>query len=188
MVKQTTPPLTWGLIPLLIVAVIITLNIQIDEDLEAEARSQPPDKADYYIRDAKLSAMGPNGKPLFQVKAGEILHFPDNSAEMTNMTVYYQAGSAGIWQLHSDRGEVPPEADQLKLIGDVRIRGKRPDEGLTQMRMSEVVVLPREGMLRTESPVSIVEPGARMTAVGMQLDILQDVISLSKEVQVRYAW
>ncbi len=188
MFDRLTLILNWSLIPLLIIGITVTLSLQLEETSEKSERSAPPERADYFIRGARLSTLGLNGKLLYQIQAEEILHYPDRSAAMTDMTLHYQGGSAGIWQLHAGSGRIPPDGGKLELQGDVVIRGQRPNEGITQMKMSEVQLFPEKGILLTESAVSIIEPGSLITAVGMEADILRDIISLSKDVQVQYAW
>ncbi len=188
MASTATQPLGWGLLPLLALAVIITLTLQLNYQEDSSEKSQPPEYADYFIRGAKLSALSPTGKLMYQVQAEEILHFPDRSADLTDMRLHYQGGPAGIWMLKASKGRIPAGGGTVELIGDVVIKGKQPEKGLTQMRMSEVKLFPTEGLLRTDSAVSIIKPDAKITAVGMEADIVKDVISLSKDVQVRYAW
>ena len=188
MLRRLPTAYNWGLIPLLVVAVAITLSIQLDESNKAVEVSAPVQHPDYFIRGAKLSTLGLNGKLLYQVQAREILHFPDRSATLSDMTLHYQGGDAGIWQLKADSGFMPAGSKNIELEGDVVIRGQRPNEGVTQMRMSEVELDPTTGMIQTKSAVTITEPGSQISAVGMEADILNDVISLLKDVQVRYAW
>lgn len=188
MAQAASSPINWGLLPLLVIAFAITLSLQLDNDGEDADQALPPDRSDYFIRGAKMSAMGPHGKLIYQVQAEEILHFPDRSATLTDMTVHYQGGPTGVWQLKSKRGVIPVGGKKLTLQGDVFIRGKRPNKGLTQMKMNEVDIIPMTGTMITQSPVSIIQPDARITAVGMRADILEDVINLSSDVQVHYAW
>ena len=188
MAQAASSPINWGLLPLLVIAFAITLSLQLDDDREDIDQAVPPDRSDYFIRGAKMSALGPHGKLVYQIQAREILHFPDRSATLKDMTVHYQGGPAGIWQLKSKQGVIPAGGEKLTLQGDVFIKGNRPNKGLTQMKMNEVDILPGSGMMVTTAPVSIMQPGSRMTAVGMQADILKDVINLSSDVQVRYAW
>lgn len=186
--QRSSSALNWGLAPLLVIAFAITLTLQLEYAEDETDQSTPPDHADYFIRGAKMSALGLNGKLLYQIQAEEILHFRDRSANLTDMTLHYQGGSAGIWQMQANKGFMPAGGKKFELVGDVIIKGQRPNKGLTQMRMSEVELVPEEGMLRTASEVSITEPGSKISAVGMEADILNDVISLSNNVQVRYAW
>lgn len=188
MANQFTSPLGWGLLPLFILAVVVTITLQFGGIEIEDERSKPPDHSDYYIRGAKMSKLGPNGKLLYQVQAEEILHFRDRSAQMTNLSLHYQGGGAGIWFLKAGKGRIPADGETVELVGDVVIKGKRPERGLIQMHMSEVEVIPEQGLMRTDKPVSILEPDSRISAIGMEADILSDVITLSKNVQVRYAW
>lgn len=188
MAQSLSSSLNWGILPLLVVAVAISFSIQLEKTMDEEERSPPPNQSDYFIRGARMSALGPHGELLYQVQAEEILHYPDRSATLTDMTLHYQGGPAGVWQLKAGHGRIPPGGGKVTLEGEVIIRGTRPNRGPTLMKMSEVELIPEQGLMVTEAPVIIAEPGSKVSAVGMQADILKDVISLSRDVQVRYAW
>lgn len=190
--KTSLPVVQWGLLPILLVPVLLSLWRPHDgsENLTAFA-PVPPDRADYYLRDARMSAMGEDGLLMYQVQADEVLHYPDTSATLENVNVHYQSRDHGLWRLSAREGRMPPHAvgaqETVELSGGVTVTGQRgAEQRLTQVTMPNAIVRPGAGTLQTDAAVKVQEPGVVADAQGLELDIVNDKLALQKNVRVRY--
>ncbi|MGH8531114.1 MAG: LPS export ABC transporter periplasmic protein LptC [Nevskiales bacterium] len=190
--KGSWPAVQWGLLPILLVPVVLSLwRPQGGESFEAFA-PVAPDQADYYMRDARMSAMDEAGKLLYQVQADEVVHFPDLSTQLTRVNVHYQNDERGLWRLSALTGRMPPLAadgqEVVELSGGVTITGQRTgtDPRLTRVTTPDAIIQPGKGTLQTRAPVQIREAGIAADAEGMELDIVNDTLALLKNVRVRY--
>lgn len=191
--KGSWPAVQWGLLPILLVPVLVSLWRPQGGGTSYEVFAPvPPDQADYYIRDARMSAMDEAGELMYQVQADEVAHFPDLSAKLTRVNVHYRSNEQGLWRLSALQGRMPPPAaggaEVVELSGGVTITGQRAstDPRLTRVTTPNAVIQPGKGTLQTQAPVQIREPGISADAEGMQLDIVNDTLSLLKNVRVRY--
>ena len=185
------PDVRWGLLPILLVPVVISfwprsgqLSIDTDSALQPE---EAPDSVDYYLRGAKMSALDNNGKLLYQFRADEVLHFPDNSAHISQLEMDY-LGNEGKWKITSPIGISPANANELQLSGGVLIKGRsNPRHPISTITMAEARLLPDSRQLDTDSSVQMDEIGRKVRAVGMTLDIDKDVVKLKNKVRVNHA-
>ncbi len=189
--KASLPVVQWGLLPILLVPVLLSLWRPQESDTLQTFAPVPPGQADYYIRDARMSAMGEDGQLLYQVQADEVLHYPDTSASLSNVNVHYQSRERGLWRLSAREGRMPPHAageqETVELTGGVTVAGQRSGaERLTRVTMPDAVIRPQAGTLRTDAPVKVQEPGIAADAQGLELDIVNDKLNLLKNVRVRY--
>lgn len=183
------PDVRWGLLPILLVPVVISfwpqsaVLVSKQQDSEALIVTDIPD---YYLRDAKMSALDDHGRLLYQVRSNELLHYPDDSATASQLEMEY-FGPQGRWQLNAPRGAIQGGRNEVLLSGGVVAHGRsNPRQPQTTMRMDTARVLPGEMQLDTDDPVRIDDPSRRVRATGMTMDIDKDVVKLKKNVRVHH--
>ncbi len=185
------PAIQWGLLPILLVPILLSLWRPQGAGIEILA-PVPPEQSDYYIRDAKMSVMGEDGNLSYQVQADEVVHYPDLSAKLNRVNVHFQSGERGLWRLSAIEGRMPPPGpdrqEVVELSGGVVITGQRSNaaDRFTQVTTPEAVIRPAKGTLETRAPVQIREAGIAADATGMELDIVNDKLALLNKVRVRY--
>ena len=83
----------------------------------------------YYMEDATLIEMGPDGKPRIVVNAANIeQELADDSVVMRDLRLDYVTGDAGSWIVTAESGRMPPDRSSLLLSGDVTVTGSE-DQG-----------------------------------------------------------
>jgi len=83
----------------------------------------------YYMEDATLTEMGPDGEPRMVVHAANIQQeLADDSVVMRDLRLNYVTGKSGSWTVTADSGRMPPDRSSLLLAGDVTVTGSE-DQG-----------------------------------------------------------
>ena len=96
------------------------------EDLGPGEREQ---HRGYYMEDATLTEMGPDGDPRMVVHAANIeQQIDDDSVVLHDLRLDYVTGKAGRWKVTAESGRMPPDRSSLLLAGDVTVTGSE-DQG-----------------------------------------------------------
>lgn len=191
--SKNWPTLQWGLLPILVVPVVLSLWQPVDE-VETRMQPNPPKQSDYYMRGARISVMNHQGQLLYQLRSQAIIHYPDDSATMDGVHLYYEGQDAqrGTWVMAAEHGLLPaPDKSrekQIRLSGDVRITGQRNanTSELTQMRTASATVYPQQGRFVTTAPIELTQGSISVTAENMRLDSSNQSIHLKGNVRVTY--
>lgn len=183
------PDVRWGLLPILLVPVVVSFwpqsQVLVSEQEESD-EVMVSNAPDYYLRDAKMSALDEHGRLLYQIRSKELQHYPDQSATASELEMDY-FGPEGRWQLTAPRGDARGDRNELLLSGGVVARGRsNENQPQTTMRMDSARLLPGEMQLDTDDPVRIDDPSRRVRATGMTMNIDKDVVKLKKNVRVHH--
>ncbi len=160
-----------------------------------QSQPQPPDELSdtqsdesYYMRDATLLGIGDNGVPSYRVHAAHIRHIAtDDSIELTNIRVRFEADPDAPWTLNAPRGQIPKEREYIDLIGEVTA-SREPDDGDELVIVtSDVRVLLEERIATTEALVTMNMGQHAVTARGMRAYLKQDRVELQSDVNGLFA-
>lgn len=184
----------WGILPLLFVPIVLSLWNP-DEDFKTMQIPQAPSQSDYYIRNARTSFMGTDGRLNYQIRASEITHYPDNSARMKQLQVHYTGTQHQVWQLTAKQGYAPVrqagEEPQIILSSGVQILGERTTTdgsagSLISMVTDKATIYPKSSRLETSAKVQFREHGLSADAEGLVADIKNGLVTLTGKVKVLY--
>jgi LPS export ABC transporter protein LptC len=81
------------------------------------------DRRGYYMEDATLTEMGPDGRPRIVVYARDIEQQVGDDVVLNDLKLDYTTGKAGRWTVTAKRGRMPPDRSSLLLAGDVTVTG-----------------------------------------------------------------
>ena len=188
-IARRLPDVRWGLLPILLVPVIVSfwpqspVLVTAQESPEVAMANNLPD---YYLRDAKMSALDDYGQLRYQIRADVMRHYPDQSADAQKLVMDY-FGPQGRWRMTAPQANAYGDRNELLLSGGVLAKGRsstRHPE--TVMRMATARILPGEMQLDTNDPVRIDNPSRKVRATGMTMDIEKNVVKLKKNVRVRH--
>ncbi|MES1926089.1 LPS export ABC transporter periplasmic protein LptC [Salinisphaera sp. T31B1] len=152
----------------------------------AQPRLVTPDNSDYYMTDAVVRQMDDQGGLAYRMTLGETLHFPDDSARLTDIDVHYLAGTQTYWDVTAAKGRVPPGKRDIYLYGGVEGRHPRPDGPVVRINTDNAWVRPDADRIDTKAHVTAVQPGRRVEGDGMEVDLKTDKLRLLENVQVTY--
>lgn len=185
LLARRLPDLRWGLLPILLAPIIISFWPRSERLIQAPETEAPPESIDYYLRGAKMSALDDDGQLLYQVRADEVLHYPDDSANMSGLEMEY-FGPEGKWQLTAPTGRAPAGKNEVQLKGGVIITGGRHGRSSMTMTMAQARLLPELRQIDTNSAIRMDEPGRKVRAVGMTVDFRKDRVKLKNKVRVNH--
>jgi lipopolysaccharide export system protein LptC len=160
-----------------------------------QSQPRPPDELtdtesdeSYYMRDATLLGIGDNGIPSYRVHAAYIRHIAlDDSIELTNIRVRFEADPDVPWTLNAPRGQIPKERGYIDLIGEVTA-SREPDEGDELVIVtSDVRVLLEDRIATTAALVTMNMGPHAVTARGMRAYLKQDRVELQSDVNGLFA-
>lgn len=180
----------WRVLLLLLVVSAALLGLRAFErpriGTPAEPRLSTPDNSDYYMTDARVRQMDERGSLAYRMTVGETLHFPDESARLTDIDVHYISGTSAYWDVTAAQGRVPAGEHDIYLYGGVTGRHPRPQGPVVVIKTDNAWVRPDSDRIDTTAHVSAVQPGQRIEGDGMEVDLKSDKLRLLKNVQVTY--
>ncbi len=153
----------------------------------AEPRLATPDNSDYYMTDAVVRQMDAQGNLAYRMNLGQTLHFPDDSARLSDIDVHYLAGTDTYWDVTAAKGRVPPGKRDIYLYDGVKGRHPRPEGPVVTIDTDNAWVRPDSDRIDTKAHVTAIEPGRRVEGDGMEVDLKTDKLRLLENVQVTYA-
>lgn len=168
---------------------VIGLSVWVNRGGPSVARNQAvaPANSDYYMKDATVYQLTPKGQLSYRMKIKQSLHFPDDSVRFTDIHVHYLEGTATYWNLHADKGHIPPgKQNLLYLQGHVTLLHPREDGDLMKAKTTHAWVRPDENQIDTDAPVRAVGPGRTVTGKGMRIDLTTNKLYLQNDVHVSY--
>ncbi len=169
-------------------ALVVVLGARIVDvrSPEAKAKLDTPNDSDYYMLDAVVRQMDENGVPKYRMTAAETLHFPDESARLTDIHVNYQGESDNQWDLQAARGRIPAGKRDILLHDGVELIREHEGQRRIQVNTERAWVRPDEDQVDTDVAVTASAPGQSVSAVGMTLLLKQNRVILNNNVQVTY--
>lgn len=157
-----------------------------DVGTPAEPRLSTPDNSDYYMTDAVVHQMNKQGGLAYRMTVAQTLHFPDDSARLTDIDVHYLAGTKTYWDVTAKHGRVPPGKRDIYLHDGVEGRHPKPDGNVVHVTTDNAWVRPDTDRIDTEAHVVAIEPGQRVEGDGMEVNLKTDKLRLLNNVQVTY--
>jgi len=167
-----------------------------------DASSQPAPRLGlgYYVKDARLTGTGIDGKILYRVgtTAAEQL-LADGTITLRDVTVDYEPAAEVPWKLRANQGQIPPDRNIIELIGDVvattastaadpaqATAGGRTRAAPLVIRTDYLELDPEAYVASTESFVAVERNRDTLNARGMRVYLKQDRLQFNAEVRGRF--
>lgn len=171
-----------------VLAALVLAGIAVFEPRSEQPPEQvsTPEGSDYYMLDAVVTQFDRQGERRYRLTSDKSLHFPDESARLTDIRVDYRGGERGDWTLTAARGRVPASSRDILLTGDVTLE-RAPDAArpLT-VKTPRAWVRTEAGRAETEAAVRARSPGRRVRGDGMTVEFDQETLKLHRDVRVTY--
>ncbi len=164
---------------------------------EVEESAGPRLGLGYYVRDARLTGSGPDGRILYRVSAASAEQLlADGTITMQEVAVDYEPAAQVPWKLRADRGQIPPDRNIIELAGDVTatttvgpatagVRGRSSAAPLL-IRTDYLELDPEAYIARTERMVAVERDRDTLRARGMRVYLKQDRLQFNSEVRGRF--
>lgn len=160
--------------PVLLMAALAALTFWLDRIVQLSDPATPSAQRhapDFKVEDFTVTRMSPEGKPVSVLSAREMIHFPDDqTTELEAPRFEQRPPDAPVVRVRADRGTVSKDGEQVQVRDDVVVvrEGERDREPL-EVRTTHLVILPKEEIVRTDAPVTIIEGKARLEGTGMEV-------------------
>jgi lipopolysaccharide export system protein LptC len=140
---------------------------------------------DAFVTGMHLDVMDTSGQLRYRVTANHMTHYPGTEQlKLQRPLIDLQQHDGNNWRISSETGETTDSGDLIRLLGHVDIR-RSGVSGPLQIRTRDLLVKPQQAYATTRSAASIIAPGVRVDAVGLDADINKDTLELHNSVRGR---
>lgn len=167
----------------------LTLWLRHAADLPEE---KPTDKRrhdpDTIIEQFTVSALDAAGKPLHQMTADRLVHFPDDdSSELSNPRLRYTPAGQSVVTMTARRGKMLAGTDEVHLYDDVRVeRAGNPQDPGWLATMPDLTAYPPKNTASTRSPFVFTQGPATLHGTGFTLDQKAQTAILESSVRAHF--
>ena len=156
-----------------------------DELTEAEAAAA---ERGYYLNDATLTELGPDGRPRVVVRARSIeQQLADQSVHLAQIELDYTTQKQGEWRVTADRGRMPSDRGSLLLAGNVLVVGAAErSAGQAIIRTDELAYDTRTNVVQTAAPVTVDIGPHQLRGRGMRVGLNQGTLRLESNVNGQF--
>lgn len=145
----------------------------------------------YYVKQARLTGTGADGRILYEVTMPEARQAVIGGVvTMQDVNVNYQPPAEVPWQLHADRGQMPPDRNIITLDGDVvatsvPVAGSR-SAGPLVIHTDHLELDPETYVASTDHEVVVERDRDTLHARGMRVQLKQDRLQFNADVRARF--
>jgi LPS export ABC transporter protein LptC len=153
-----------------------------DDDPGSEGKVQ---ERGYYLLDATLTELGPDGKPRVVVRARKIeQRLGDESVFLDDLDLDYQTQKTGAWHVTSDHGRMPKDRATLLLEGNVRVTGAPAQAtGGEAVIVTDVLAYDtRANVIQTPAPVVVRFGPHELRGRGLRVALNDGTLRLESNV------
>jgi len=151
-----------------------------------EPPSDTARRSDYVLRDFEMVLLARDGTESVRLKAPELQRSQEDESLSIVQPVFVMPADPGAWRLSADQGWVSPDADLVRLQGNVSGHSEGDNPSQATLRTERLELLPEQNLARTEDRVVLTQPGIMQTGVGMEADLKNRNYRLLSQVKVRY--
>lgn len=146
------------------------------------------DEPDSIIEDFSALSTDPEGKPKYRLVAAKLRHYSDSKRTQLDLPELTQLhAEQGKLKITSSTAEVGADGDKVEFMGDVNLLREQPGNlQAVSMKTSYLEVYPDRGVVSTNRPVLIRQPGLTVTANGLSLSSKTRVLKLTGRVKADY--
>lgn len=145
-----------------------------------------PENSDYYMKDATVLQLTQQGKLAYRMNVASTLHFPNDSARLSDIHVHYLQNTKTYWNLHAAKGRVPAGKRDLYLYDGVTIHHPRTNGDMLKIDTAHAWVRPQADRVDSDARVTAIEPGQKVTGDGMRINLDTNKLKLLDNVHVTY--
>jgi LPS export ABC transporter protein LptC len=156
-----------------------------DDAMESAAAA---DERGYYLNDATLTELGPDGRPRVVVRARSIeQQLVDQSVRLAQIELDYTTQQQGEWHVTADRGRMPSDRGSLQLAGNVLVVGTAErGEGKAVIRTDELAYDTRSNVVQTAALVTLDFGPHQLRGRGMRVGLNEGTLRLESNVNGQF--
>jgi LPS export ABC transporter protein LptC len=141
----------------------------------------------YSARNATLIETGPDGLPMYTLKADVIRQHPGDGVDFQPVQLTFRDADGQIWKGRAEHGELTTETGKVELNGDVHVDGLLPgSDQLADLATEVLFVDTHESIINTDEPVVVTSIGRLLKSRGMVATLQEHHLVLESNVHSRY--
>jgi lipopolysaccharide export system protein LptC len=176
-------PTSW--LPLAVLGLLVGLTLWLNALVQpagARADGTLRHDPDLIVENFKARKLGEDGRVLYTLDARKMVHYPDDDSsllETLNLDAYKPRQPRV--NITAEKGRLEKGGDSVFLEGNVVVKRDAAErvEALTIVT-DRLLVLPDEGIARTQSEVVMQSPSGRTTATGLELNNTERTLKLDR--------
>jgi lipopolysaccharide export system protein LptC len=166
-------PTSW--LPLAALALLVGLTLWLNQLVQAPAgrsdgalRHDP----DLIVENFNARKLGEDGRVLYTLAAKKMVHYPDDdSALLESVTLESFEPRQPKMTLTADQGRLEQKGERVQVQGNVLIvREADAANESARLMTDKLLVLPDEGIARTDTEVRMESASGRAVAAGLELN------------------
>ena len=177
--------------PMIFLSALVAGSIWLVAALSDTQRREIKDErhvADLYVTGFSTVVMGEAGRPVRELRAERLSHFPDTGTkelEQPHLVIYHPTRPP--YHVRSERGWVSANDDVMLLLGEVHIwRDNSAGVREFDLHTTDLRVLPESQYGETDKRVVIRTPNSESSGEGMRAYMQQRRIELLSQVRTVY--
>jgi LPS export ABC transporter protein LptC len=140
----------------------------------------------YFMSNATLTEMGPDGKPRIVVRAETIeQQLVDQSVDLSNLDLDYRTKDFGVWHVTALSGHMPADRQSIELSGSVKITGEQSGKDAT-IQTERVSYDIDRAIVQTHDPVTVQFGAHQLKARGLHAELNAGTLQLESNVNGRF--
>lgn len=166
-------PTSW--LPLAALALLVALSLWLNQLVQVPAsradgklRHDP----DLMVENFSARKLGVDGRVLYTLAARKMVHYPDDdSALLESIQLEAFEPRQPKMTITADNGRLEQGGDRVLIEGNVVVVREADEKNVAStLTTQKLLVLPDEGIARTDQPVRLESATARAHARGMEID------------------
>jgi LPS export ABC transporter protein LptC len=175
---------------LVLIAIIGAGLVMLDRqqliNASAPVQAQSSDSRDtgYSARRAEIMETGPDGHPMYIVRAETVRQIPEAQAViLETVRMEMRDNSGQRWTARADYGQIFQDAANIQLTGDVLVSGTLPGSpDAAEIATERLSFDTRAEIVKTRSPVTLNWSGRRIQANGLVANLKDQSLRLESDV------
>ncbi len=149
----------------------------------AEADLQPG----YFATGARITQTGPDGAPRYRIAADRVDQDAGSGSIQLTQPRFDLATERGNWRVSAARGDLPQDASQIDLRGDVLLASQvGPRREPIEIRTASLHFEPQAGRARSRERVTITLAGKTLAGTGLDANLKAQTVRLESDVNGRF--
>jgi len=184
MIKRSTKR---GIFVLTLVAIASWMMSQNPIDQGSEPRAAVDTRLNYALRDFEGRLLDDQGNISLEISSPVLRKNAESEVGTLESPVIRVQQENELWYISAESAIITPDREFVSLIGSVdMLRVKRNSSETLEITTRDVMLRITPRTASTESLVTIIQPGDRLDALGMNLDMINDSYELLEDVQAHY--
>lgn len=144
--------------------------------------------SDYTLERFALTVLNEQGRLAVSLTGETMEHDPGSERSLVNAPEATVTGTGDTrWKGSALKGWIADDGGELTLSGSVKLT-REPSQSVAPLELTTetLTLFPEREQAMTEAPVTIVQPGARLQGIGMQVDLARGSYRLDSRVRGDY--